>query len=51
MPSIIDSVYPHFKSSVSEKELAEVYTPTQEELSFVEDFMRKHKKAFVFSFF
>jgi len=48
LPSIIDSVYPHFKSSVSEKELAEVYTPTQEELSFVEDFMRKHKKSLCF---
>ena len=40
MSSINDSAYPRFKSSISEKELAEVYTPTDEELIFAESFMR-----------
>ncbi|MDO0826031.1 Tn3 family transposase [Desulfosporosinus nitroreducens] len=29
-----ETVYPRFKSSISEKELTEIYTPTQEEIKF-----------------
>ncbi|WP_207725681.1 DUF4158 domain-containing protein [Clostridium sp. DJ247] len=34
MPGVHETVYPRFKSSISEKELNDIYTPTQEELKF-----------------
>ena len=33
MPSLHDTAYPRLKSSVAERDLAEVYTPTLEELA------------------
>ena len=34
MPGMHETVYPRFKSSISEKELNDIYTPTQEEMIF-----------------
>ena len=34
MPGVHETVYPRFKSSISEKELNDIYTPTQEEIKF-----------------
>lgn len=34
MPGMHETVYPRFKSSISEKELNDIYTPTQEEINF-----------------
>ena len=32
MPSIQDTAYPRFKKNISQKELEQIYTPTQEEI-------------------
>ncbi|WP_286907905.1 DUF4158 domain-containing protein [Clostridium sp. UBA1652] len=34
MPEVHETVYPRFKSNISEKELNYIYTPTQEEIKF-----------------
>jgi TnpA family transposase len=34
MPGVHETVYPRFKSSISEKELNDIYTPTQEDIKF-----------------
>lgn len=34
MPGIYETVYPRFKSNISEKELNDIYTPTQDEIKF-----------------
>ena len=34
MPGVHETVYPRFKSSITEKELTDIYTPTQEEIKF-----------------
>lgn len=34
MPGMHETVYPRFKSSISEKELNDIYTPTQDEIKF-----------------
>ena len=34
MPGMHETVYPRFKSNISEKELNDTYTPTQEEIKF-----------------
>ena len=36
MPSIQETAYPRFKSTLSPKELTAIYTPTLEELDFAE---------------
>src|SRR5262249_12147884 len=37
MPRLHETVYPRFKTAVAEKELQEIYSPTPEELAFVEE--------------
>ncbi len=48
MSSLSDSAYRRFKSSISERELAEVYTPTNEELIFAGSFMRNSSRTLGF---
>lgn len=40
MPTIHDTAYPRLKSSFSEKELNEIYTPTAEEFDLVHSLTR-----------
>jgi hypothetical protein len=40
MPTIHDTAYPRFKSTVTDKELQEVYTPTAPEVAFAEQSTR-----------
>jgi hypothetical protein len=36
MPRLQETAYPRFKTTITEKELHEIYSPTLEELAFVE---------------
>jgi hypothetical protein len=40
LPSICDTAYPRFRSTISNEELYKLYTPTSEEI----DFANKHTK-------
>lgn len=40
MPGIHETVYPRFKNTISEKELADIYTPTYEEINLSQKIVR-----------
>ena len=41
MPSIAETAYPRLKSQVTDKELQEIYTPSQRELQFAKQQTRR----------
>jgi len=43
MSSIYETAYPRFKPNLTEKELAEIYTPSTDELNFVHQRLREHE--------
>ena len=45
MSSIHESAYPRFKPNLTEKELAEIYTPSTGELNFVHQRLREHENC------
>lgn len=41
MPTVAETAYPRLKNQIREKELIEIYTPTQEELNLANAYTRK----------
>ena len=48
MPGMHETVYPRFKSNISEKELNDIYTPTQAEIKFSREVTRGENARFCF---
>lgn len=48
LPGMYETVYPRFKSNISEKELNDIYTPTQNEMKFSRKIARGDNAKFCF---
>src|ERR1700722_9984068 len=45
MSSIYETAYPRFKPNLTDRELAEIYTPSTDELNFVHQRIREHENC------